>query len=72
MPQLNDGVLHRKGKKVGDIRKMWTSSYRAAGIPPRTKIRKGKKIARPGARAVATLCQGCVRSQLDLACERSR
>jgi hypothetical protein len=72
VPQLNDSEFHRKGKKVGDIRKVWTSSYRAVGIQPRAKIRKGKKIAGPGARVVATLCQGRVRSQLDLACERGR
>jgi hypothetical protein len=51
VPQLSDYVFHRKGKKVSDIQKVWTSSYRAVGIQPRTKIRKGKKIAGPGARA---------------------
>ena len=50
-----------RARRLAISRRWWTSSYRAVDIQPRTKIRKGKKIAGPGARAVATLCQGCVR-----------
>jgi hypothetical protein len=40
--------------------------------PWRKPLIQGEEDRQAGARAVATLCQGCVRRQLDLACERGR
>lgn len=47
-PIVSDYVFHRKGRPVGDIRKAWKAACLAAGIQPRTKLRKGEAIIVPG------------------------
>jgi integrase len=47
-PVVSDYVFRRKGRPVGGIRKAWTAACLAAGIQPRTTLRKGKAIIVPG------------------------